>query len=198
MCVCGLLVGLYSLCRDSDTRQPPPTSATSVVDASTVAGAGGQVGITSEVEYLRKYMLRHHTAEDEVLTKEAPPGSSKAALKDKLKPLLEYWKRATNADYGEYPKPGRDLYIYMFPVQLILLFWILFGYNSLAQGGRNSANSFSSNRLSGMMVCDECASCLLLETTVLLCMCFASHRLYTSCYKCWCWWRIVSRTCYGA
>ena len=150
-----------------DTVTEVLTQARSTTDASTLTS---NIGITSELEYLHKYLQRHHgeetasgaaavvvAAADVILNVCAcavatqPQATFWQEARAYIEPLLEWWKRVTDADYGGHPKPGRDLYIYMFPLQLVLLFWILFGYNSLAEPG-NTSSSFSSNRLSGQMV----------------------------------------------
>jgi hypothetical protein len=46
----------------------------------------------------------------------------------------------------------RDLYIYTFPLQLLLLLWILFGYSVMFDSALESGG-FTSNKLSGFMVC---------------------------------------------
>jgi ammonia channel protein AmtB len=45
----------------------------------------------------------------------------------------------------------RDLYIYTFPLQLLLLLWILFGYSIMFDSALESGG-FTSNKLSGFMV----------------------------------------------
>jgi hypothetical protein len=55
-------------------------------------------------------------------------------------------------DYGNLPKRGRDLYIYAFPLQFLLLVWILAGYMGFVEGASDVSSSLASNRLPGDMV----------------------------------------------
>ncbi len=76
--------------------------------------------------------------------------------------LVQFWRRAVDADYGDIPKPGRDLYIYIVIVQLLLLVWILLGFSAFAEVGQGISSGILSNRLSGYMVrrCFDILSCL--------------------------------------
>ena len=85
-----------------------------------------------ELNFVREYMKAHHPTSNTTPNTpvEAVPKSSLVTkIKERLPAgVLQYWKRSVDADFGPIPKPGRDLYIYIIIVQLIMLIWILIGY----------------------------------------------------------------------
>lgn len=135
--------------------------------ADTPSRLSDAVVVTVELDYLKHYMARRSsvtpTASTRATVARLGPGyvllmfrlagmAFLAVIKKLLRPGVSFWRRATEMDFGRLPKRGRDLYIYTFPLQFLLLIWILAGYMGFVEGGSDVSSSLASNRLPGDMV----------------------------------------------